>query len=536
MPERLKQILQRVVDYWNKFDKKQKRVIVSVAAVLLVAFGLLGWALSRPTYQTLITCTSAADAADVKALLDESKKNYLMTDDGLVFQVEKEDHAELTLLLADNNVPSGGYQYKDIFSEDTGLLPDDESTFNLKYKVALQQAIASMLEQNEYVRNAQVEVSIPERQYAVINNDQETTAAVTLTLKDELPAGAGETLAVNIAYMLGNETTDHIQIIDNYTNVIFSGMASSTNNVLFGATTQLTVKEQVEKSLSNKLTSLVLSMGQWSVVQVAANLDADFDERNQITTIYSVTDGREEGYLSRRYVSTSTNTSGSGGVPGTESNDEDTDYQYEDTTGNSSTSLTEEEFLVDSTITETKGATGVVHMENSSLTMSLLRYRVYNEDTLRAQGELDEITFEEFMAANSETLAEEADERLLSAISNATGIPESRISIIANVQPIFQPSSDAGFDLMTYLPLIVTLLIVVLLAFVVYRSTRAEEVVETEPELSVEELLNSTSQEALNDIDLQDKSETRKAIEKFVDENPDAVALLLRNWLDEEWE
>ena len=36
-------------------------------------------------------------------------------------------------------------------------------------------------------------------------------------------------------------------------------------------------------------------------------------------------------------------------------------------------------------------------------------------------------------------------------------------------------------------------------------------------------------------IDLQEKSETRKAIEKFVDENPDAVALLLRNWLNEDW-
>ena len=34
---------------------------------------------------------------------------------------------------------------------------------------------------------------------------------------------------------------------------------------------------------------------------------------------------------------------------------------------------------------------------------------------------------------------------------------------------------------------------------------------------------------------MQDKSETRKAIEKFVDENPEAVALLLRNWLNDDW-
>ena len=40
----------------------------------------------------------------------------------------------------------------------------------------------------------------------------------------------------------------------------------------------------------------------------------------------------------------------------------------------------------------------------------------------------------------------------------------------------------------------------------------------------------------LDDIEFSDKSETRKMIEKFVDENPEAVAQLLRNWLNDEWE
>ena len=90
-----------------------------------------------------------------------------------------------------------------------------------------------------------------------------------------------------------------------------------------------------------------------------------------------------------------------------------------------------------------------------------------------------------------------------------------------------------------YLPLIVMLIILALLAFVVFRSTRTVEVVKTEPEVSIDTLLaatNNNTTEALEDIDLQDKSEARKAIEKFVDENPEAVALLLRSWLDDDWE
>ena len=39
----------------------------------------------------------------------------------------------------------------------------------------------------------------------------------------------------------------------------------------------------------------------------------------------------------------------------------------------------------------------------------------------------------------------------------------------------------------------------------------------------------------LEDIDLEAKSETRKMVEKFVDENPEAAASLLRNWLNEDW-
>lgn len=61
---------------------------------------------------------------------------------------------------------------------------------------------------------------------------------------------------------------------------------------------------------------------------------------------------------------------------------------------------------------------------------------------------------------------------------------------------------------------------------------------ETEPELSVEDMLATTKEnrQPVEDIDIQDKSETRVAIEKFVDENPEAVALLLRNWLNDGWE
>ena len=58
---------------------------------------------------------------------------------------------------------------------------------------------------------------------------------------------------------------------------------------------------------------------------------------------------------------------------------------------------------------------------------------------------------------------------------------------------------------------------------------------EPEPELSVETLLASTPEGEFEDIAMEEESEIKRAINKFVEDNPEAAALLLRNWLTEEW-
>ena len=87
-----------------------------------------------------------------------------------------------------------------------------------------------------------------------------------------------------------------------------------------------------------------------------------------------------------------------------------------------------------------------------------------------------------------------------------------------------------------YLMIILAVLIIALLIFVVLRGTAPVRAADEEPELSVEQLLATTKEnQSLDDIEFSEKSETRKMIEKFVDENPEAVAQLLRNWLNEDW-
>jgi len=211
---------------------------------------------------------------------------------------------------------------------------------------------------------------------------------------------------------------------------------------------------------------------------------------------------------------------------------EDNDYT------SSSVSETNTNYQNNEKITTTTPAVGTVNYDGSSISAVATNYVIYDEDTLRASGTLGDMTFDEYVAANSEPVKAEVDQDLYTLISNATGVPVSNITIIAYDQPMFQYSKGSTRTISDYLQIILAVLIFALLGYVVFRSTRKEKAVEPEPELSVESLLESTKESAdtLQDIGFNEKSETRVLIEKFVEENPEAAASLLRNWLNEEWE
>ena len=145
------------------------------------------------------------------------------------------------------------------------------------------------------------------------------------------------------------------------------------------------------------------------------------------------------------------------------------------------------------------------------------------------------MSWDEYKAANGEQTKLEVDQDLYNVVQTATGIARENITIVAYEVPTFLDKEGSKFKLSDIILILLIVLILGLLAFVVIRSMRSQKEEEPEEELSVESLLQSTPEEELEDLELEGKSEERKLIEKFVDENPEAVANLLRNWLTEEW-
>lgn len=537
MVDRLKEILQRVLEWWNKFTAKQKTIIISVAAGVILALAILATILTRPKYETLITCESAKMASEITELLEGEAIPYITTDDGLIISVQKQDIATATLLLGANNYPADSYSLEGALA---GGLSTTESDKQKTYKLYQETHLQEIMEATEYVKKAYVTLSIPDNDGTLLAKEEESFASVWLELNDTLPEGVAENFARNIATALGNKTTENISIIDSAGNLLFSGAeAAEANSGTVNTTNQIALKTQAEAALKKEVAQVLLGSNLYEDVKVSPNLRMDFSSFKETNHTYTQADENGTNVLAHENTYEAEGTGGAGGIPGTDTNQEETTYVMED--GNASNySVTEEsrDYLPGERITDRVTPPGAIDYANSSIGITASHFVIYKEDDVRAQGLLDGITFDEFILQNSEMVKKEVDEEMITLVANATGIPTANISIVAYDVPIFQPREGLNLSASNIAQIVLIVLILALLGIVVlttFRRNKEEETPE-ETELSVDDLLATTQEhQTVEDIDLETKSEVRLMVEKFVDENPDASAQLLRNWLNEEW-
>jgi flagellar M-ring protein FliF len=532
MEERLKSIQIKLMGFWNTYTGKQKATIISVIAAVVITLIFLGFFLTRPNMVTLITCESTKEAGEVKELLEEQGIEMKISDSGLVISVNKSDMADATIALGANNIPADGY---DIGTALSGGFSTTEADKQKKYKLYLESKLSDTLKTMEGVKEAAVSLSIPVEDGTIISQELDTYASVMLTLDTVLSDEAPTVMAKYVATAVGNKTTDSVVIIDSNGNLLFSGEDNSTS--VGNASNQFAVKSQAETLVKKQVKDVMLGTNVFDNIEVAPNLAISFDVVNQTEHSYTPADGQEQGLLSHEELYENESKGGNGGVPGTDANGNVTYVIEDNATSESTTTQTSKDYTPNEKITDTQFAPGSVDYATSSISIVATNFVVYNEDDLKTQGALNDMTFAQYIAANDVKALVEVDPSFYTMVSKATGIAEENISIVAYDVPFFQASDGTVREWTDYLMIAMIVFILALLGFVIFKSTRPIDILETEPELSVEALLASTKESSpLDNIDFNEKSEARKLIEKFVEENPAAVAQLLRNWLNEDWE
>lgn len=542
MREKVKEIPEKFKVFWDKYTSKQKTIVIAIICVVLIAIGVVAWLASRPTWSKFQVFDSVDDANTMTKALDDQSITWKASSDGKTIYVHQDDMTNALYAMSDNGLTDKGYTWDAAFDNS---MSTTESEKDQKRVLALQSEIRQSLIQYKFIDDANVFINVPETTYTVLSSDDVETAKTSITAsielndknKDLLDDKTAETLAYWLANTVGTDVKNVI-INDTDGKCIYNGNTSDgLGGVLTGGSTEYCNK--LRNTIADNVTTLLIRCG-YDDAQVGTDgIQFDMNKIETLTKEYSVDDGREYGYPTNLYTYSSKGASGNGGTPGTDSNDSDTDYVNNSSSGTSNTVDVQKltDLLTNEKVQNIKQETPAIKLADSSLGIVVRKYTVYKEDDLKADGTLDKTTWDQFISQNNKISTTTVSTDEINLISAATGVSANKITVLAYNVPQFVSSTKSSNGISNYLMIILTVLIIALLIFVILRGASPLAAEDEEPELSVEQLLATTKEnQSLDDIEFSDKSETRKMIEKFVDENPEAVAQLLRNWLNDEWE
>ena len=540
MMDRLIAIKDKFLAFWDKYTTKQKTLIISVVLAIFFAIVLLGYFLTRPVYTELVKL-SGDTASTFDSALSSGGIDYKKESDSkgnTVFSVEQSQYSDAVLLMGENKITDTEMSWDDAFNNDMTVSSAEKQT---KATLALQSSIRKGLMNFDGVEDATVYVNRPTDDGTIFSEKKETSVSASLKLAkgSEITSETAQAIAYYLANAVGNSTTDNIILTDTTGNLLYG---QKEDNTLGGSVSGSDdYKEKLRNTFCKNVSNMLMKAGYDDVQIGSANIKFNMDKVTELVKTYTANEGQDQGLYSSSYNYKSTGNSGSGGVAGTDSNGDQTDTMIQNTgSSNSETTLDKYNYLPNETVQNIEHEVGAVEPDQSSIGIVLTKYNVIKEETLESQGLLKDTTFEEYVNNNSAVTDLQVPQELITLVSAATGIATNNITIQIKQKPVYEAKESSSFmdNASNYLMVILTLLIAGLLVFVIIKGTSPVEVTELEPELSVEDLLATTQEDDkqnLDEIELSDKSETRQLIEKFVDENPEAVALLLRNWINEDW-
>lgn len=531
MADKFKGLLNKVLEWWNKFTSKQKTIIIAATAGVILMIAIVATVLTRPQYVVLANCETTKEGAEVSQLLEDNSIKHEVSDDGLQIKVLKESLSDANLLLGANGIQSEDYSIDNVVD---GSLSTTEADKMKKYQLYMETKLKNNIERMDTVKTATVDLSLPENDGTLLSAEEESFASIMLELEGEFTSDHAATLARSIATAIGNTTTNNIVIMDVNGNMLFSGDDNYTVSGV--ANSQLTVKTQAENLVKNEVKRVLLGTNEFDNIEVASNLALDFSTTDRTDHTYYAPEGQTQGVLAHEDIYNAENVNSNGGVPGTTSNADETTYQFQDNANSSSTQTEESrDYLPNETVIQKTIPAGLIVYADSSVSVTAIDYNVIREEEAEEQGLLDGITWEEYKVANSQATRLEVHEDLYSVVAHATGIDVEDITIVAYRENVFFDAEGLSVTAMDVMSVILIIVILAFLAFVIFRSMRGEKEAAQNEELPVESIIHSVAAAHLEDISAEEQSETKKLIDKFVDENPEAAASLLRNWLNEDW-
>lgn len=521
MPEGIKKLLEKTKTFWKGLEKGQKVRIYIMSSVILLAVAITLALTLRVEYVPLFDSTEDVDLKSVVEYLDKNNIKYKKDSNQIYVDSRKRKDIEFDLTV--EGIVSPEVSFSDTWSK-LSLTATESDKENL-WKNYLVNDLVYKLKKFENVENAAVQYSKPEKTYwAKDDSGNRGSAYVMLKTKSALTADQVDAAARVVAASLG-VPAENVTIVDENLNPL----NRQTNTQLQKASTQEEMRRQRQRELENKVYETfkigLVQNANFDTMSVSVNPVLDFDTYKSVTKEYSAPDEDGQGYRSNyEYVEENLTNANEGSIPGTDTNPGTSPtYQYgENGQSNYSKVQTAEERLFNETNSETEKALG--KLISSESTMSIVLW--YGKTVQTADG-----------------LTADYLEEVRKLASDATGIPEQNITVsVQKLVPETVPEATMGdtlkklFDEYGLYALMLILLIVMVVTAMPRKKPETSVLQAAVAEAAAAGPAQPEKVEPILDINVEEQSELKKQIDRFAQQNPEAVAQLLRNWIAEDWE
>ncbi|MCL2461130.1 MAG: flagellar M-ring protein FliF [Defluviitaleaceae bacterium] len=541
MRERLLGIVNGGRDRWKALGRNQKIQIIAIAAVIVLALVFTLYLTMRTKMVMLVDNKDLTVISEMRAAVSDAGIASRVTDSGRGLEVDAKRAVDAQVILAEQNLMSDTsgnlFTYQDALSYSGMGTTETIKKENLKK--AKESELSQALTTFTGITGAVVTLTLPENSTFFREPVDQARASALITTSRTLDKSEALGIANFLRASVDGLTLDNIEIIDQNYNLVYSGSQGANGGIGTALEQEQDRKTEMEMKLRAQLAPLA------DEIKVTANLKFDWSSSSTDSTQFQTpVAGSDTGIVSSETVTSQSSTgTQTGGEPGTNANAQTTpQYQAGGAAGasakaNSRTS----DYAVNRTDTHTETAVGGLLPDQSSIAIMLYYHPVYDQAQMTAGGSLSGQTWDQFKAATA-TREVPVDQSIVDNVVAATGI--ANVSVKAYEIPHFVDEVKTAMNVQQIIIFVVLAILILLLAYGIIARAKPAVITETEPELSVEELLMSTRMdeeketeaEKLMEIEFNKESETKKQIEKFVAERPEAVAQLLRNWLNNEWE
>ena len=550
MPDILKRIFDPVVNKWKSLNNKQRLSMGAVGLGIIIAISVTLFLALRPNWIMLINDRNWIEIAQMQAALDaqgiRNRPNALQN--GIYVDYSQRFAARTVITLEELSPREDHFTWPDAL--DTGIGTTDSERRQMAI-LATEGDIARMIEATQGINRAIVNVNAP-----IVRPFDQTapppTAVIQVSTSRSFTADEGRNFALMAAHSINGLTLENVVVFDQNARTLFNGSNDLNNDpgsIAQDAQNQHTM--QTEWNL-NRMFSFLFD-------EVVATANFAFDARQyneRISEVFSVPDGMEGTgipFANRELRSQFEGRTG-GAAPGLGANDLTPPIGYaignEGLTTGSQREI-DQQLAINRTQEIERAGQGWVIPEESSVSITAHRLQDVSqelwmaEDSTRTQQDWDrhKQANANFWSINS-TFGE--FEHVRESAAAVAGIPIERVVLNIWEGYNFIDTIPSETDIPLIVALIILALLLLMFAYGLLLRPRiiANEEEEAEPELSVEDLLVTTQLEEekdeearqLEEIDYFKENEIKRHIEKFVNEKPEAVAALLRNWINiEEW-